>query len=197
MHIEKNVFDNIIHTLLNDREKSKDHIEARKDLQDMGIREDLWADENGDFRLGAFTIPKDKKVTFLTTLKNILMPDGYSSNISRCIHLESKRIFGFKSHDCHIIMEQLLPIAIRNVLPNQVVAILVEFCSFFRHICLKNLSLMDFEKLQKWIVITLCHLEMLFLPSFFTVMVHLTVHLVDEVIQGGPVHYRWMYFVER
>lgn len=113
----------------------------------MGIREDLWADENGDFRLGAFTIPKDKKVTFLTTLKNILMPDGYSSNISRCIHLESKRIFGLKSHDCHIIMEQLLPIAIRNVLPNQVVAILVEFCSFFRHICLKNLSLMDLEKL--------------------------------------------------
>lgn len=26
MHIEKNVFDNIIQTLLNDREKSKDHI---------------------------------------------------------------------------------------------------------------------------------------------------------------------------
>ena len=163
----------------------------------MGIREDLWADENGDFRLGAFTIPKDKKVTFLTTLKNILMPDDYSSNISRCIHLESKSIFGFKSHHCHIIMEQLLPIATRNVLPNQVVAILVEFCSLFRHICLKNLSLMDLEKLQKRIVITLCHLEMLFLPSFFTIMVHLTVHLVDEVIQGGPVHYRWMYFVER
>ncbi|KAM3269221.1 hypothetical protein P3S67_030103 [Capsicum chacoense] len=28
-------------------------------------------------------------------------------------------------------------------------------------------------------------------------MVHLVVHIVDEVIQGGPVHYRWMYFVER
>ncbi|XP_070043308.1 uncharacterized protein [Nicotiana tomentosiformis] len=28
-------------------------------------------------------------------------------------------------------------------------------------------------------------------------MVHLIVHLVDEAIQGGPVHYRWMYFVER
>ncbi|KAH0705624.1 hypothetical protein KY285_010162 [Solanum tuberosum] len=28
-------------------------------------------------------------------------------------------------------------------------------------------------------------------------MIHLTVHLVDEVKQGGPVHYRWMYFVER
>ncbi|XP_075092876.1 uncharacterized protein LOC107767581 isoform X5 [Nicotiana tabacum] len=125
------------------------------------------------------------------------MPDSYASNISRCIDLDQKRIFGLKSHDCHIIMEQLLPIAIHNVLPNHVVAVLVEFSSFFRHLCLKNLSLSDLEKLQDRIVITLSHLEMLFPPSFFTVMVHLTVHLVDEIIQGGPVHYRWIYFVER
>ncbi|KAH0705630.1 hypothetical protein KY289_010706 [Solanum tuberosum] len=122
MHIEKNVFDNIIYSLLNDKEKSKDHIKARKDLQDMGIRRDLWPDENGECRLGAFTIPKKKKVAFLKTLKNISVP--------------------------------LLPITIRNVLPNQVVATLVELSSFFRQ-------------------------------------------LLDEVKQGGPVHYRWMYFFER
>ncbi|CAK8562009.1 unnamed protein product [Lathyrus sativus] len=28
-------------------------------------------------------------------------------------------------------------------------------------------------------------------------MVHLVVHLVEEVKLGGPVHYRWMYPVER
>ncbi|KAM3290146.1 hypothetical protein P3S67_018435 [Capsicum chacoense] len=28
-------------------------------------------------------------------------------------------------------------------------------------------------------------------------MIHLIVHLIDEVKKGGPVHYRWMYFVER
>ncbi|KAL4337201.1 hypothetical protein AHAS_Ahas12G0086500 [Arachis hypogaea] len=28
-------------------------------------------------------------------------------------------------------------------------------------------------------------------------MVHLMVHLVDEVTFGGPVHYRWMYPIER
>ena len=37
MHIEKNVFENIIYTLLNDKEKSKDHIKDRIDLQDMAI----------------------------------------------------------------------------------------------------------------------------------------------------------------
>jgi len=197
MHIEKNVFDNIIYTLLNDKEKSKDHIKARKDLQDMGIWRDLWPDENGECRLGAFTIPKKKKLAFLKTLKNILVPDGYASNISRCIDLDKKRIFGLKSYDCHILMQQLLPIAIRNVLPNQVVATLVEFSSFFRQLCMKSLTISDLEKLHNRIVETLSHLEILFPPSFFTVMIHLTVHLVDEVKQGGPVHYRLMYFVER
>ncbi|XP_075109949.1 uncharacterized protein LOC107801371 isoform X3 [Nicotiana tabacum] len=94
-------------------------------------------------------------------------------------------------------MEQLLPVAIRNVLPNEVVAVLVELSSFFRNLCLKSLSLSDLEKLQDRIVLTLSHLAILFPPSFFTTIVHLTIHLVDEVIQGGPVHYRWMYFVER
>ncbi|XP_049389030.1 uncharacterized protein LOC125853389 [Solanum stenotomum] len=197
MHIEKNVFDNIIYTLLNDKEKSKDHIKARKDLQDMGIWHDLWPDENGECRLGAFTIPKKKKLTFLKTLKNIVVPDGYATNISCCIDLDKKKIFGLKSHDCHILMQQLLPIAIRNVLPNQVVATLVEFSSSFRQLCMKSLTISNLEKLQNQIVETLSHLEILFPPSFFTVMIHLTVYLVDEVKQGGPVHYRWMYFVER
>ncbi|KAH0734461.1 hypothetical protein KY285_010168 [Solanum tuberosum] len=161
MHIEKNVFDNIIYSLLNDKEKSKDHIKARKDLQDMGIRRDLWPDENGECRLGAFTIPKKKKVAFLKTLKNISVP--------------------------------LLPITIRNVLPNQVVATLVELSSFFRQLCMKY----DLEKLQNRILETSSHLDILFPLSFFTIMIHLTVHLVDEVKQGGPVHYRWMYFFER
>lgn len=84
-----------------------------------------------------FTIPREKKVAFLTTLKNISVPYGYSSNISHCIDPYQRRIFGLKSHDCHIIMEQLLPIAIRNVLPKEVVAVLVELSFFFRELVLK------------------------------------------------------------
>ncbi|KAM3338070.1 hypothetical protein P3S68_032399 [Capsicum galapagoense] len=91
MHIEKNVFDNVIYTLLNDKEKSKDHAKARRDLQDMGIRRDLWVDENDECKLAAFAIPKNKKVAFLKTLKNISVPDGYSSNISRRIDLDQEK----------------------------------------------------------------------------------------------------------
>ena len=39
--------------------------------------------------------------------------------------------------------------------------------------------------------------EMLFPPSFFTVMIHLIVHLVEDAELGGLVQYRWMYPIER
>ncbi|XP_068487048.1 uncharacterized protein [Phaseolus vulgaris] len=197
MHIEKNVCDNVLYTLLNDPKKSKDNLKARKVLKEMGIRNELWPDERGRFRPSVFSLSKPKKKTFLQTLKDVKMPDGYSSNISRCIDLKAGKIFGLKSHDCHILMEHLLPIALRNVLPNNVTAVIVELCSFFRQLCGKSLSQTELDKLQSRIIETLCHMEMLFPPTFFTVMVHLTCHLVGEAKLGGPVHYRWMYPIER
>lgn len=197
MHIEKNVCDNVLYTLLHDKSKSKDNLNARKDLQKMGIRRDLWPDEKGKYRLAVFSLTRHTKRLFLNTLKNVKVPDGYSSNISRCVDENQQKIFGLKSHDNHVIMEQFLPIAIRNLLPNHVTTVLVEFCSFFRELCGKTLNLSDLQNLQDRVVITLCHLEMLFPPSFFTVMVHLTVHLIEEAKLGGPVHYRHMYPVEK
>ncbi|XP_059290366.1 uncharacterized protein LOC132043916 [Lycium ferocissimum] len=41
------------------------------------------------------------------------------------------------------------------------------------------------------------HLEMLFHSAFFTIMVHLTSHPVDEAKLGGPVQHQWMYPTER
>ncbi|XP_016195455.1 uncharacterized protein LOC107636463 [Arachis ipaensis] len=38
MHIEKNICDNVVFTILKDSVKSKDNLKARKDLQSMGIR---------------------------------------------------------------------------------------------------------------------------------------------------------------
>ncbi|RVW94540.1 hypothetical protein CK203_030792 [Vitis vinifera] len=53
------------------------------------------------------------------------------------------------------------------------------------------------DKLQNDLVVTLCLLEKYFPPSFFDIMLHLTVHLVREVRLCGPVYLRWMYPFER
>ena len=103
MHIEKNICDNVIYTLLNDSAKSKDHVNARRDLKAIGCKYDLWPDESGKYPPAIFTMTNEGKKAFLTTLRNISVPDGYSSNISRCIDVDNLRINGMlKSHDCNI-----------------------------------------------------------------------------------------------
>lgn len=105
---------------------------------------------------------------------------------------------GLKSHDCHVILEDILPVALLHCYPSKdVMIIVVELANFFKKLCSKVLDVSELEKLQESIVKTLCNMEKVFLPSFFTVMVHLMVHLVEEAKLGGPVHYRWMYPLER
>jgi len=83
MHIEKNICDNVLYMLPNDLKKSKDNLKARKVLKEMGIRKELRPYDRGRIRPSFFSLSKPKKKTFLQTLKNLKMRDGYSSNISR------------------------------------------------------------------------------------------------------------------
>jgi hypothetical protein len=122
----------------------------------------------------------------------VRVPDGYASNISRCVRLKDRTISGLKSHDSHILMQQLLPIALRQSLPDKVVRPLVEICAFFRGICSTKLTQDEMNGLEGDVCITLFKLEQVFPPGFFTSMVHLVVHLVRECRLGGPVQYRWM-----
>ena len=61
--------------------------------------------------------------------------------------------------------------------------------NFFRELCCKTLKLTVLEILEKEIPIILCKLENIFPLAFFTVMVHLAVHLPKEAMLRGPVQY--------
>ena len=43
------------------------------------------------------------------------MSDGYTSNLVRCMNVAQGKVFGMKSHDYHVFMEYLLPIALRKL----------------------------------------------------------------------------------
>ena len=74
---------------------------------------------------------------------------------------------------------------------------LTKISHFFRDICSSKLNVDHIERLEMNIVETICKLEMIFPPSFFDSIEHLSVHLPYEVKAGGPVQYRWMYPFER
>ncbi|KAL0533416.1 hypothetical protein IC582_030256 [Cucumis melo] len=149
---------------------------TRLDLMEMNIRPKLAQMVTGNriyVLVACYTLSREEKYQFCKSLSEIKVPEGYSSNIRSLVSLDDLKLNGLKSHDCHVLMQQLLSIAIRSILP-------------------KNL-----DALQEDIVMTLCNLEKYFPPSFFTIMIHLVVHLVREVKVCGPVYLRWMYPFER
>jgi len=68
---------------------------------------------------------------------------------------------------------------------------------FFSLLCSKELDGKELANMSASIRETLCRLEMIFPQTFFDIMVHLPVHVAEEVALGGPICYRWMYHMER
>jgi hypothetical protein len=160
MHIEKNVMDNILGTILDIKGKTKNNLAAWLDLQEMGLRPKLhpFTATNGKTYILAacHTMSSEDKENFLKVLRNVRVPDGYASNISRCVRLKDRTISELKSHDSHILMQQLLPIALRQSLPDKVVRSLVEISTFFRGICSTKLSQEEMDRLQGVTSVSLC-----------------------------------------
>nr|XP_009784483.1 PREDICTED: uncharacterized protein LOC104232894 isoform X2 [Nicotiana sylvestris] len=93
MHIEKNIVDNVIGTILDIPGKTKDHANARYDLKKMGIRKNLQPKETNDgkrtkFAKGCFSMINGEKSVFCDVLKTEKLPDGSASNISREYEVE-------------------------------------------------------------------------------------------------------------
>ncbi|KAK1404658.1 hypothetical protein POM88_004263 [Heracleum sosnowskyi] len=167
MHVQKNVFDSLIGTLLGVQGKTKDGHSARMDMMDMGIINELAPVEAPGKKPylppAAHTLSRKEKKVLLQALHSVKVPEGYSSNINNLVDLNDMKLKGLKSHDFHVIMENLLPIAIRSILPEKKVVVSTTT-----------------------IVETLYEVEMYFPPSFFDIMVHLTIHLIYETRMCGP-----------
>jgi len=221
MHITKNVLESLLGTLMNMPEKTKDGPKARRDLEDLEIRADLHMPrktaetetetEAGDSRRGKKVKKKEEKYCppscftfntkeidqFFKCLTGIKVSSGYCGKISRYLDMQKKRFSGMKSHDCHVMMTQILPVALRGIMDKHVRDTLTGFCNFFDVISRKSISSKQLTRLQEEIVVILCELEMYFPPAFFDVMVHLCVHIVDDIIDLGPSYLHNMMPFER
>ena len=200
MHIEKNICEALVGTLLNIPGKTKDRESVRLDMAEMGITTELRPKTPGKKEkvpVASWNLLHAEKKIVCSSFLKMKLPDGFCSNIKNLVSMEKLRLVGLKSHDCHTILHHLLPIAIRSSLQKEVRCTIIRFCLFFKAICSKVIEIDKLEKMQSQLVETLCHLEKHFLPSFFDVMIHLSVHLVREVELCGPIFLRWMYPFER
>ena len=123
MHVEKNVCDSVVGTLLNIKGKTKDGVKAQQDLVDMGIRFELHPQSIGKRTYlppACHTLSKQEKKSFCECLRGVKVPQRYSSNVNSLVSMQDLKLVGLKSHDCYVLMQQLLPVAIRNILPTSI-----------------------------------------------------------------------------
>ena len=119
-------------------------------MEDLKIRKDQHAKQAGKkytMKKGLYALKKEENMMLLRFLQSIRMPDGYASHIKRCVVLEQCKFSGLKSHDCHVILQKLLPIP------------LLQLSKFFSDLCSKELRDEDLENLGNQIPEILCKLE--------------------------------------
>ena len=198
MHIEKNVFDNLFNTVLNIHGKRKDTLKSRQELNTYCRRPELdQLASTSKYLKACYTLDNRAKKELFDWLTKLKFPDGYVSNMGRCVDKQRSRLFGMKSHDCHVFMQRLMPIAFRELLPANVWKAITELSLFFKSLTSTVITNEDMARLESDIPIILCKLERIFPPSFFDSMEHLPVHLPYEARIAGPVQFRWMYPFER
>nr|GEV68942.1 hypothetical protein [Tanacetum cinerariifolium] len=145
-----------------------------------------------------------KKLKLLLNLVGLLLnilgntKDGVNAQKDMlAMGIRNLKLLGMKSHDCHVLLMQMILIAIHGLMPPQMRQTITKLCLFFNMIHSKVLDHEKLEELQRDIILILCQLEMYFPPSFFDVMVHLVSHIVEEIKIAGPVFLRYMYPFKR
>lgn len=195
MHIEQNVSDNILSHLFGE----KDSVATRQDMEEVGRMEHLHLQPlpGGNYSKprAPYVFTTEERNTFLHLVSTTKVPSGYSSTLTK--HVEQNRLAGLKSHDHHILIEQILPAAVRTLLSRGVRETIIRLGNLFQRICSKTIKVDSIPALRTYAAETICLLKIHFPPGFFDIMTHLVIHLVDELEICGPVHARWCYSIER
>jgi hypothetical protein len=135
MHVTKNVFDSIIKTLLDMPRKSKDGLKSHTYLVQFELRPELHpiSRPNGKYFLppASYTLTAEEKKAFYQCLRGVRVSTSFSSNISKVVLMNDLSMYGYNSHDCHMMMMIFLMIAIWAIKPVHVKVIITRLCYFF------------------------------------------------------------------
>ena len=200
MHSEKNLADNILRTISGD----KDTVQVRRDMQRMGLeqRNHLFLQPHPR-KPGRMIKPSAPYVLtpsefdkFCSTLEALKTPSKYmGANLAD--NIRKKKWGSLKCHDFHKLMQGLLPLALRGLMQPIPRLAIMRICRVFRRICCKIWDPSQIDSLRRDVAVTSCLLEIVFPRSFFDVMTHFPLELVEQLDLCGPVSNRWMYPVER
>lgn len=96
--------------------KQKDHLQAQQDSVEFGTQENLhpMIDNEGKKTIpdAPFSMSREQKEIMCSVIHSLRTPDGYASNISRCVNMKGYTLSGLKSHDDHVSLHDNFPVAL-------------------------------------------------------------------------------------
>jgi hypothetical protein len=116
MHCKMNLAKNFLKTIMG----QKDIVKVTRNLQRKGICKHLWLIPNPrrEGKLVKPAVPYVLSVAefdvFASTLESLKTPSGYASVLRR--HIRNKKFGGLKSHDYHVLMQELMPLVLQGLL---------------------------------------------------------------------------------
>jgi hypothetical protein len=193
MHVEKGVFESTISLLLGIPGKTKDGLSARKDLQTLGIREEIHPQVRPNIKvylpIASYTLITEEKRAICKCLHGIRVPIGFSTNIKNLVSMLELRILmiAIQCYSCFF--------------PLQLEQSTIHMWRWWSHACTiffnaiskKVIVPIELDELRKEMRVTMCQLEMCFPPSFFDMMEHYMIHLADQIFVLGPTYMHHMY----
>jgi hypothetical protein len=143
----------------------------------------------------SYNLTRDKKRVVCQWLRGVKVSTSFSSNIKSLVSMKDLILTSFNTHDCHVMLTMFLPIVIRAIGLDYVKMVITCMSYFFNCITQKVIDEAELLGLKQFIAETLCQLEMCFPPSFFDIMPHPTMHMVDQIQELGLVylHHMWTY----
>jgi hypothetical protein len=106
------------------------------------------------------TLAVEEKKTFCQCLRGVQVSTGFSSNISKLVSMSDLSMFGYNSHDCHVMMMVFLTIAIWVIKPVHVKVLITCLCYFFNTVSQKVIDRRELDDLKAYMIETMCMLEM-------------------------------------
>src|SRR4051812_5198969 len=113
----------------------------------------------------SYALTKAEKEIFFEFLLSIKVPFGFSSNIKGIVNMKEKKFQNLKSHDCHVLMTQLLSVALRGILPENVRLAIVKVYAFLNAISHKVIDPESLSGLKIDVVQCLVSFELFHLSS--------------------------------
>lgn len=201
MHIEGNVVKSLVMHMFGQDSKA---LKWREMCIEQSVHVDLWypvRNAQGQMVMppAPWVLSPAERREFRRRIATLRFPTNYGANLRMAFGDDEKGNWPafLKTHDYHRLIHHIIPVAIIGLGSPELRDAIWSLASLMRWVCGKEIAETEVDAKMVFAAEVVCKLEKALPPSFFDGQIHLLVHLVREVSIAGPVHTRWMYWVER